>query len=93
MFLRKLVPAKSYKCSRLATLLDSALYVYKIFSDIHTCGGMKRLSAAGNKKYVKFKILISLSILNCSAAFRHCTFSVHVLGHSLLDCLCLVMAV
>lgn len=91
MFLRKLVPAKSYKCSRLATLFNSALYVYKIFSDIHKWG-VKRLSAAGNKKYVKFKILISLSILNCSAAFRR-TFSVHVLGHSLLDCLSLVMAV
>lgn len=55
MFLRKL-PAKSYRCSKLATLWDG-LYVHNLGYP-HVVND--EMSAAGNK--VKFKMLISLSL-------------------------------
>lgn len=52
MFLRKLVPANSKKCSTLATLWGTTLYVYKsIFYSIFQCPYMCYLPAAGNINY------------------------------------------
>lgn len=78
MFLRKLVPAKSYRCSKLATLWD-ALYVHNLG---HPHVVNDEMSTAGNKsKNANFTFTV------------HCHCSEHVLVHSQSDCLCVIMAV